>query len=435
MIAIEIMAEWLVSAIEVILYFLIVHTVEPEQFRGKKQNVLFFSIVVVGTTGIILLNLVDISFSLVTIVYGILAVSIGACILYKGSFLEFLFVAINYIAGINILEGFLVNLIAQIWSIKVVEQFQAGFSVLRLYVIIAFKCVEIPVALFTCFILKKVSLKLKASIKSLLCSMVGFSTSLYWLKLTDETMNLKLDRFQTILAVTCVFVCCSAYFYYRFREIQREQEYISRQNQLLEKNYQAAEESYESNARLYHDMRNHFSLIQNYLADGKVGEAQEYLEKISGSSSAGLIEQWTGIEAIDYILSQKTTAARQQGIKTDINAEYPKDCKIDPVDLCTILTNLLDNAIEACIKQPEEVEKMLSVTIRRIHQFIIIRITNTSTSAPVIRNGRFVTSKQDRQHHGWGMKSVKAAIEKYNGTMEYDYSDLLFTVSIMLFYQ
>ena len=203
----------------------------------------------------------------------------------------------------------------------------------------------------------------------------------------------------------------------------------------MEQNYQIAKQSYESNAKLYHDMRNHFALIQSYLADGKISAAQEYLEKISGDKTTYPIERWTGIAAVDYILSQKSDAAKQQGIETAIHAEYPQDCKIDPVDLCTILTNLLDNAIDACMKQPKEVEKKIMVTIRRIHQFIIIRITNSSTAAPTMQNGSFVTSKSDKQQHGWGIRSVKTAVERYQGTIEFDYSDDLFTVDIMLFYQ
>jgi len=105
------------------------------------------------------------------------------------------------------------------------------------------------------------------------------------------------------------------------------------------------------------------------------------------------------------------------------------------VDLCTILTNLLDNAIEACEKLPETSAKKLSVTIRRINRFIMIQIANSCLEEPVMTKGNFVTSKADRRHHGWGMKNIKSAVEKYYGTMEYEYSGNMYTVSVMLFYQ
>lgn len=98
-----------------------------------------------------------------------------------------------------------------------------------------------------------------------------------------------------------------------------------------------------------------------------------------------------------------------------IHGEYPKDCKIDPVDLCTILTNLLDNAVEACMKQPEGEPREIQVTIRRLHQFIIIKIANSSIASPDIRNGKLHTSKKDGNLHGWGMRSVLSAVEKIRG--------------------
>mgnify|MGYP000832615365 FL=1 len=181
-------------------------------------------------------------------------------------------------------------------------------------------------------------------------------------------------------------------------------------------------------------MRNHFAILQNYLADGKVAEAQNYLEVLSGSKALQNVEHWTGIEAVDYVLSQKISIAEKQQIKVAINVEYPKDCKIEPVDLCTILTNLLDNAIEGAVKSPEYTRRKISITIRRIHQFILIRISNSAIEPPVLRNGRLITTKRNREYHGWGMKSVRSAAEKYNGTVEYSYTDLMFTVSVMLFY-
>ena len=232
-----------------------------------------------------------------------------------------------------------------------------------------------------------------------------------------------------------VFIICSAYFYYRLLQIRREKENTTLQNKLLAKNYQVAKESYESNARLYHDMGNHFSIIQGYLADGKVEEAQEYLDRLGKDRAAYSVERFTGIEAVDYILSQKAELARQRNVEISIHAEYPKDCKIDPIDLCTILTNLLDNAIEACEKLPQSSTKKMSVTIRRINQFVIIQIANSYMEEPAIIKGNYVTSKADKRNHGWGIKNVKSAIEKYHGTMEYEYSENVFTVSTMLFYQ
>lgn len=434
MIVFQVFTEWIATFIEIVLYFSIVHVVAKEQFARKKRIAFFLSIASVIATGIILLNLIHLSISFITLVYAALAMSIGASILYKGNYISFLFASFSYLAGLTFIEGSMVKGMSVLFSPEFSEQFQAGFSMLRVYVIIVFKIVDIAVATIVCLLLKKISLKLQASMLSLLFSVIVFFSCTYLLGSSDLSRNFEENAAQSILAVICIFIICTAYFYFRYREVRKEQEYTVLQNQLLEKNYKVAEESYESNARLYHDMRNHFSMIQQYLSDGNIIEAQKYIEKINGFKAVSP-EHFTGIEAIDYILSQKIDVAKQQNIITNIHAEYPRDCRIDPVDLCTILTNLLDNAIEACTKQPPDEVRKLNVTIRRIHQFIIIRIANTSISAPTIHNGKLVTSKSDKVHHGWGMKNVQTAAAKYHGTIDYDYKDSLFTVSVMLFYQ
>ncbi|MGF0094053.1 sensor histidine kinase [Lachnospiraceae bacterium SGI.066] len=435
MIGVQIFTEWVASFIEIVLYFAIVHAVRPSHFSRKKQAAVFCIISAIIAVGILFLNMVNLTFSLMTIIYWLLAVSIGSCILYKGKFAEFLFVGVIFLTGLNLLEGLMILVINSIWSPELTERFLSGFSVLRMYIIISFKIIEIIISSIVCMVLRKFAVKLKSSLIAFLCSTVGFVCVGYWLIQTNKTLNLKMGLFESILAVACIFICCTVYFFLRFREIQKEQEYTYLENKLLKKSYQVAKESYESNARLYHDMKNHFLMMQNYLADGKVAEAQRYLEKLSADRMAYSVERWTGVEAIDYILSQKIDRAKQSGIITEIYAEYPKDCGIDPVDLCTILTNLLDNAIEACLKIPEGLERKISVTIRRIHQFIIIRIANSNAVVPVIQSGNLVTSKKNGRYHGWGVKSVKAAVERLNGTIEYEYSESLFTVNVMIFYQ
>ena len=152
--------------------------------------------------------------------------------------------------------------------------------------------------------------------------------------------------------------------------IQKEQVFTARQNGLLQKNYEMARTAYQANAELYHDMRNHFLLLQNYLADGKVEEAQSYLEQLSGGKAIQNVACWTGLEAIDYILGQKAGEAERKQIVVTIHAESIRDCGIEPVDLCTILMNLLDNALEGAEKCPAYMKKRMDITIRHIHQFI-----------------------------------------------------------------
>lgn len=314
----------------------------------------------------------------------------------------------------------------------------SGQGIYRILVIMAVKMLDTGIVLLVCRGLKRVAYRLRMSggyAAMITCLLMGGIGGIYLVTQAESLVGIVLNPFQMLIGFSLILVVCTLYFFLRVRETRREQEYTARQNRILEQNYQAAKEAYETNATLYHDMRNHFAMVQGYLTDGKVAEAQAYLEEINGWIDAYPKERWTGIGALDYILNQKKEMAARQGTGMVIHAEYPADCRIDPVDLCAILTNLLDNAMEACARQPEGESREITVTIRRINLFLIIRITNSSAAAPAIKDGRLVTSKGDRMLHGWGLRSVKAAVEKYQGTMEITYSDLVYTVDVMLFYQ
>lgn len=433
MTAIGICVEWLISFIEVTMCHYLMRIFFAERFPKKKQRIIYMCVAVVITTGVILLNLVNLSFSMATVLYFIIINAIAGCILYKGSFLQFLVVVLSFGTGISFLEWGILRFISTVWSPEVVLEIQAGFSLTRILILTITKAIEISICLLLGIPLKNMEVRLEKAKLVLIGVIAVFISSLYLFGISG-IYDLRLYPLQSSLAIGLVFILCFAYLFFRLKMIQSEQIFTARQNHLLQKNYELAQTAYQANAELYHDMRNHFLMLQNYLAEGKIAEAQSYLEKLSGNKVTHNRERWTGIEAIDYILGQKIDSAKQHQITVSINAEYPKDCKIEPVDLCTIITNLLDNAIEGTEKCPEYIDKKIDITIRRIYQFILIRITNSTAAPPVQHNGQLITTKQDKQKHGWGVKSVISAAEKYNGTVKYDYADFMFSVSVMLFY-
>ena len=139
---------------------------------------------------------------------------------------------------------------------------------------------------------------------------------------------------------------------------------------------------------------------------------------------------------MDAILNHTVLDAKRQGIEIDVNAEFPKDCNITSDDLCVILFNLLDNAMEACqhyIRQAQTPPR-IEVTLRRIHQFLIIKIQNPCVP-PRKLFGIFPTTKADARHHGIGLRNVREKVEKYNGSLEFDVEGNVFTVTALLFFE
>lgn len=99
---------------------------------------------------------------------------------------------------------------------------------------------------------------------------------------------------------------------------------------------------------------------------------------------------------------------------------------IRSVDLCAILGNLLDNAIEAARQVPDRSRRTVTLTIRRIHQMLVIKVENAFAAAPIQENGGLKTTKTGGGLHGWGLKSARTAAEKYDGTVQTSVSGEVF---------
>lgn len=428
--------EWLASVTESVLNFVMIDTIAERNFDKRRHWMMLFGISGLIGVGVVLLNLIDLRISIPTIFYAILVWLIGSNILYRGKTIEFLMMTICWLFFMVCVDNLAIGFTAKI---GIPEEIIVDFGIKRAGLIFIAKGIQVILVLLFNWLVRRAKDRVrvfsKGFITSVICVCAGGLGSIYFLWTVGNYVGVDLNMFQCIFGMMLIFAFAVLYLWLQMQKEKKEKAYTMQQNSILEKNYTTAKESYETNAKLYHDMKNHFLLLQSYLKENRVEEAEAYLKKLSGDGMKYDYERYTGIEAIDYILSQKREKAENNRIHMKIHGEYPKDCKIDPVDLCTILTNLLDNAVEACMKQPEGELRDIQVTIRRLHQFIIIKIANSSIASPDIRNGKLHTSKKDRNLHGWGMRSVLSAVEKYQGTVQYEYREKMFTVSAMLFYQ
>lgn len=255
--------------------------------------------------------------------------------------------------------------------------------------------------------------------------------------LSQQTI-LSIDEDQVGTWIILSLILMFAILFYRVKR-QREMELeIARlkqeQAEILERDYQALSRTYADNAKLYHDLHNHIEAIYPCLTRGNIQEAVQYCEELR--TPVGEISQtvWTGDKAIDYLISSKMALAVQEHIQTKVNVEYPRNTNIRSVDLTTILGNLLDNALEAAETVPKRL-RFLHLTVRRINAMLIIKVENGYSEAPTQKNGNLLTSKIDKAFHGWGLKSVQTAAERYDGAVNIDYVDGIFKTVVTLSFQ
>lgn len=255
--------------------------------------------------------------------------------------------------------------------------------------------------------------------------------------LSEQTI-LPLNEDQVGTWIILSIILLFAILFYRVNQ-QREMEaeiakLKQEQAEIVERDYQALRRTYADNAKLYHDLHNHIEAIYQCLIQGDTKEAVRYCEDLRTPVRQISQTVWTGDKALDYLISSKMALAGQEQIKTKVNIEYPHNTNIRSVDLTTILGNLLDNALEAAKTAPEGL-RFLNLTIRRINDMLIIKVENGYGDTPVQENGKLLTSKKDKAFHGWGLKSVQTAADRYDGTIRTDYKDHVFQSVVTLSFQ
>lgn len=165
-----------------------------------------------------------------------------------------------------------------------------------------------------------------------------------------------------------------------------------------------------------HDYINHMHCLASLINADKKADALDYINNLSKAKVIFEKPYETGNDILDSILAEKAEYAKKFGIK--IKAEGLFTMEFEPVDLCIIFSNALDNAVEACQKLRQDEEKVINVilNIRQNHQFI--SVSNPFDGGLHINKGRIISAKKDTEQHGFGLKNIKSAAERHDGMVE-----------------
>lgn len=190
----------------------------------------------------------------------------------------------------------------------------------------------------------------------------------------------------------------------------------------IKKQYIYMEEAKKRNEQyrmFQHDIDNHFLVLSGLIHEKKYNEAEEYFNKLHETSDKLLIGIETGNPIVDILLNEKINFAKLNNIEVKQDIQALEDCSVEDMDLCIILANAIDNAIQACIKE-KNVRPEIVITVRKRHRFLIVEVTNTM----IPDNYTF--------EYGTGLENIKRIVEKYEGTMEIETSENCFRLSILL---
>jgi hypothetical protein len=177
--------------------------------------------------------------------------------------------------------------------------------------------------------------------------------------------------------------------------------------------YHEASINYEEQKRILHDYHNHINCMQGLLKKQQYREAEAYAEKLADSLPVQMQNVDVNHPILNVVLNQKYRLAKGKDISFSFYANDLSDLWLEEQDVVSLLSNLLDNAIEACEKL-EGGRKIWIKLVREKRQFVV-SIRNPVSAPVVIENNEINTTKEDARKHGIGLKNVQMILEKYHG--------------------
>lgn len=178
-----------------------------------------------------------------------------------------------------------------------------------------------------------------------------------------------------------------------------------------------------------HDYHNHLQVMKADLASGHLDELSAYLDDLERDLDRVDTYVKSGNLMVDAILNSKLSLAEKCGIAVTCKAVVPESLTVDDVDLCVILGNLLDNALESCEKLPAA-ERWLRVYLAARGAQLYVSIQNSAVEDPSFNARNYITEK--RGNHGLGMKRVAAVVDKYEGFLNLANEPGIFAAEVSL---
>lgn len=202
------------------------------------------------------------------------------------------------------------------------------------------------------------------------------------------------------------------------------------QRELIETHYREVENMYRQIRGWRHDYRNHIQMMKVLAANGDMDALKVYLDELDTDLNTVDTVVKTGNPMADAILNSKISLARSRNIPTQVDAHIPVKLKMSELDLCCIIGNLFDNAMEASMALPEE-KRMIRVYMDMKGTQLYISFTNFTAAKKLSKVGKgFRTSKGEG--HGFGLVRMDDIVSRYDGYLSRNSEDGAFTTEILI---
>lgn len=244
-------------------------------------------------------------------------------------------------------------------------------------------------------------------------------------------------RIVSALIIGCVLLCSAVIFnlYDKLQEetdakvrealYEHQLEYYSRQ-------YQEISQRQEETRKMRHELKNNYILLEALAKKGDVDSILSYLPQMYGSRP-GKPAVHTGNMVVDAVINYRISSARADHIDFRLNLNIPTRLDVSDIRLCGLLGNALDNAIEACLRVPEE-KRYISISMEVEKKNLFIEIRNPYDGTILAGSkGNLRTRKSGSAHHGYGLSIMDELLHNNFGSMETLWDENTFQLRVILY--
>lgn len=209
-----------------------------------------------------------------------------------------------------------------------------------------------------------------------------------------------------------------------------EKRILEYQRKAMEKQVAEVNEIYLTMRGWRHDYHNHLQKLTAHLQEGQIEEAKKYIGELGESLDDIKTKYQTGNVSLDAILNSKLSIVEKEKIAINCKVEIAENLTVSDIDLCILLGNLIDNAVEACRVIPEESERFLRIYMCIRKQQLYISVSNATNEVIRKLDAEYISKK--RGDHGYGLKRINIVVDKYGGFIKRANEPGVFATEIML---
>lgn len=369
---------------------------------------------------------------------------IYACIFFQSSHIVSLFWVIVYALAAVIADALTTIIPTRLLHVSI-DSILAGGNLRIPFTLVYITLLAIIIVILLCFSSKTFKLSLFEKIVfiflSVLCisieELIVVSQSTIYMNISDNYINLLYIIFFLVIVLFVVLI----FYVYNLGTEKEKNIRLSKihiQSEMEKKQYEQIISSIAELRYMKHDINNHLETIRSFISNGKYSEADNYINDLTVSLNRTYYTVASGNSTVDSIITNKLIQCKSLQIMTNYTILLPNRIPLSNIELCSLLGNLFDNAIDACCKIEDVNNRMIDFYIKPYKDMFSLMICNKS-------NGDYMFDKSDKSYHflstkrnanieghGLGLKRIIDIVETHNGIIDITPDSNEFRVSILI---